>query len=235
MNYHFFMVIFFILAWTACSDQKQTPTQIKFQDNAPWLTYRDAKYPLTFKFPGIPRSANPADRNNVNVDDSNPYDNDDGSISVTVCLEGEFPNFPQLEEFSPNELALEVLLRITFFQPNNPKFKLQNWIRRFDRNSMRERMINNIPVLELTRKDENYEEKKFIAIIPGYGMIIEPYGLSPLKSIHEADPKAYDRIIELTRKTLESLAWEEPIDQNSKELKDWKARILALIQESLKE
>lgn len=50
---HCFFTAILVLILTGCSDQKQIPIQAKLQDNTPWITYRDARYPLTLKYPGL--------------------------------------------------------------------------------------------------------------------------------------------------------------------------------------
>ena len=71
-----------------------------------------------------------------------------------------------------------------------------------------------------------YFASKYSMVCIGQKPIIGEY---PIDDVSQAE---CDRLETLTRQTLNRITWEEPIDQNSQEFKDWKAHILSLIEEA---
>ncbi|MBI4669284.1 MAG: hypothetical protein HY747_08880, partial [Elusimicrobia bacterium] len=95
--------------------------------------------------------------------------------------------------------------------------------------NFRETNIGNIPAVKLGI--DQYQEEIYLLPIPKKYILLFTGGLNYKARNPNASNAYARRVYNLTLEMLKRISWEQPIDQNSQEFKDWKAHLLALIEE----
>lgn len=135
--------------------------------------------------------------------------------TVSTDLSGEFPE----EEFEPGFGHHLFVIEFSSYA----RFLSQDML-----SKPQEVMLSNIPAL-LYRESPS-GDVGYVLLTPGIYADIGTLGLS---GYDDGKHQAYDnRRKQLTLQMLERIYWEEPVDTNSQEFKDWKKHILTLIEES---
>lgn len=216
-------VSFFLLTASCSKKQEQKNNQTKTPPTQ-WKSFKDTTYPIALEYPVIPTKEDNYESGKAST--HTYFSNEKYEIYAGVNLSEEFPDYPGADEpFSAHPLIDKPLLIITFFNDVNESLL---WRFSYPKNTkIEEVVLNSIPMLRLVDPKTKYV-KLHIPLIPGYYIIMDD-GFDTAEEEHIA---SYGRIKELIEKILKSIRWERPIDTSTQEFKEWKARILWLIEKA---
>ena len=227
MNKTAFHLVVLISLLSACAKQgADKPTH--------WLTYTDPIYPISLQYPDFPALEVENDRGGDGIFTYASSTRDRNNISVEIDLRTDFSK-KIVDEVVDSDDGRSLIARVWLLNIEFCPERIFKEARAVftDDEKIEEITINSIPTLWAKNKAEPEDITYLIPLIPGhYVFIQEGNGRLYDSELNKKYPEINARITELSHKTLNSIHWNQPIDTNSQEFKDWKAHILSLIEES---